>query len=70
MLIKDGSRISSRYNFWQYFYALYETQKVGRLLALYVMPVTTLLSAGLMIQHVLFQMRVSQGPTHFYFVPS
>lgn len=63
MPIKHGSRISSRYNYWQHFYAVC-------ILALSVVPVTTLLSAGLMIPHVLSQTRVSQGPTQFYFVPS
>lgn len=44
MPIKHGSRISSRYNYWQHFYAVCEAQKVGRLLALSMAPVTTLLS--------------------------
>lgn len=70
MPIKHGSRIRSRYNYWQHFYAVWETQKVGRLLALSMVPVTTLLSAGLMIPHVLSQTHVSQGPAQFYFVPS
>lgn len=70
MPIKHGSRISSRYNYWQHFYAVCEAQKVGRLLALSMVPVTTLLSAGLVIPQVLSQARVPQGPTQFYFVPS